>query len=75
MPSAFGLDRTGVLVYLQALNEARLESRMPEKSVLARDNLMGVAMAHEAGMRFLAADPGEKNIRLNAIAAGPKANC
>ena len=75
MPSAFGLDRTGVLVYLQARNGARLESRMPEKPVLARDNLMSVAMALEAGMRYLAADPGEKNVRLNAIAAGLKANC
>jgi len=35
-------------------------------------NVMGVAKAAlEASVRYLAADLGEKNIRVNAISAGP----
>jgi enoyl-[acyl-carrier protein] reductase I len=35
-------------------------------------NVMGVAKAAlEASVRYLAADPGEKGIRVNAISAGP----
>ena len=35
-------------------------------------NVMGVAKAAlEASVRYLAADLGEKNIRINAISAGP----
>src|SRR5260370_2305226 len=36
-------------------------------------NVMGVAKAAlEASVRYLAADLGEKNIRVNAISAGPR---
>ena len=63
-----------MLVYLRARQEARLESTMSQKSGLMRGNLTGVAKALEAGERYLAADLWEKNIRVNAISAGP-VNC
>jgi enoyl-[acyl-carrier protein] reductase I len=42
----FGLDRAGVLVYLQALMEARLETKLSQKSGLMqgkRGVILGVA--------------------------------
>jgi enoyl-[acyl-carrier protein] reductase I len=42
------------------------------QKVLPRYNVMGVAKAAlEATVRYLAADLGRKNIRVNAISAGP----
>jgi enoyl-[acyl-carrier protein] reductase I len=42
------------------------------EKVIPHYNVMGVAKAAlEASVRYLAADLGEKNIRVNAISAGP----
>ena len=50
----FGLDRAGVLVYLQAHRDAQLESKMSQKSGLQgkRRVILGVAKALRRARQF-----------------------